>query len=384
MTVLILFFLLAIMVSFACSIWEAVLLSITPSYVSRANQEGRRTGKLLNEFKQDIDRPLAAILTLNTIAHTIGAIGVGAQASRLWGSGGIEFVGMTIDYEAIVAAVTTLGILVLSEIIPKTLGANYWERLAPLTVRSLKVLIFVLYPLVWMSQAITRFLKKDKSQPVFSRHEFLAMTEMGRSEGELDEREAEVIRNLLSLRQLRVHDVMTPRPVVVGGDREQTVAEFMEENPDLVFSRIPAFEGEIDTVTGLVFKDDLLAAMAAGEGQRTLAELEREALFVPETLSVASVLPQLLEKRQQLAVAVDEYGVTAGVITVEDVLETLLGLEIMDEMDSVADLQRLARERWKERHARLGSPAVAASATPSPAEGEAAQTSAKQDGPGTG
>lgn len=359
MTVLLLFFFLAIVVSFACSIWEAVLLSVTPSYVTRATSEGRRTGKLLQEFKNDIDRPLAAILTLNTIAHTVGAIGVGAQASRLFGSGGVEIAGMTIDYEAIVAAVTTLGILVLSEIIPKTLGANYWERLAPLTVRSLKVLIIVLYPLVWMSQVITRFLKKDKGAPVFSRIEFLAMTEMGRSEGQLDEREAEIIRNLLSLNQLRVHDVMTPRPVLVAGDREEAVAEFMNDNPELVFSRIPVFDGDIDTVTGVAFKDDLLAAMAAGEGERTLAELEREALFVPETLSVAGVLTQLLEKRQQLAVAVDEYGITAGVITVEDVLETLLGLEIMDEQDSVADLQRLARERWLERHGRIGSPAVA-------------------------
>ena len=356
MTLLLLFFFLAISVSFACSIWEAVLLSVTPSYVTRAHSEGRRTGQLLDEFKRDIDRPLAAILTLNTIAHTVGAIGVGAQASRLWGSGGFELAGMTIDYEAIVAAVTTLGILVLSEIIPKTLGANYWERLAPLTVRSLKVLIIVLYPLVWMSQVITRFLKKDKSQPVFSRIEFLAMTEMGRSEGQLDEREAEIIRNLLSLNQLRVHDVMTPRPVLVAGDREQTVAEFLDDNPDLVFSRIPVFEDDIDTVTGVAFKDDLLATMAAGEGGHTLAELEREALFVPETLSVAGVLTQLLEKRQQLAVAVDEYGITAGVITVEDVLETLLGLEIMDEQDSVADLQRLARERWLERHDRIGHP----------------------------
>ena len=358
MTVLLMFFFLAILVSFACSIWEAVLLSVTPSYVTRANSEGRRTGKLLEEFKRDIDRPLAAILTLNTIAHTVGAIGVGAQASRLWGSGGFEFAGMTIDYEAIVAAVTTLGILVLSEIIPKTLGANYWERLAPLTVRSLKVLIIVLYPLVWMSQVITRFLKKDKSQPVFSRIEFLAMTEMGRSEGQLDEREAEIIRNLLSLNQLRVHDVMTPRRVVVGGEREETVAEFMADNPELVFSRIPVYQGDIDTVTGIAFKDDLLAAMATGDGERTLAELEHEALFVPETLSVAGVLTQLLEKRQQLAVAVDEYGITAGVVTVEDVLETLLGLEIMDEQDSVADLQHLARERWLKLHERIGSPAL--------------------------
>jgi CBS domain containing-hemolysin-like protein len=356
MTLLIVFFLFAILVSFACSIWESVLLSVTPSYVNRANQEGSRTGKLLNEFKQDIDRPLAAILTLNTFAHTIGAIGVGAQASRLWGSGGFELAGVMIDYEAVVAAVTTLGILVLSEIIPKTLGANYWQQLAPFTVRAIKALIIALYPLVWMSQTITRFLKKDKEHPVFSRAEFLAMTEMGRTEGQLDEQEAEVIRNLLNLNQLRVHDVMTPRPVVLAGDREQTVAEFMEENPELVFSRIPVFDDEIDTVTGVVFKDDLLAAMAAGEGGRVLAELERQALFIPETLTLTKVLPQLLDSRQQLAVAVDEYGVTAGVITVEDVLETLLGLEIMDEQDSVADLQRLARERWKARHERANHP----------------------------
>lgn len=356
MTLLIVFFLFAILVSFACSIWEAVLLSVTPSYVNRANQHGSRTGKLLNEFKQDIDRPLAAILTLNTFAHTIGAIGVGAQASRLWGSGGFELAGVMIDYEAVVAAVTTLGILVLSEIIPKTLGANYWQQLAPFTVRAIKILIIVLYPLVWMSQVITQFLKKDKDHAVFSRAEFLAMTEMGRTEGQLDEREAEVIRNLLNLNQLRVHDVMTPRPVVVAGDREQTVAEFMEENPELVFSRIPVFDDAIDTVTGVVFKDDLLAAMAAGEGGRVLAEMERQALFIPETLTLTKVLPQLLDSRQQLAVAVDEYGVTAGVITVEDVLETLLGLEIMDEQDSVADLQRLARERWKARHERANHP----------------------------
>lgn len=353
MTLLLVFFTLAIAVSFACSLWESVLLSITPSYVTRVNSEGRRTGSLLEEFKKDIDRPLAAILTLNTIAHTVGAIGVGAQASRIWGGGGLELAGVVIDYEAIVAAVTTLAILVLSEIIPKTIGANYWERLAPFTVRSLKVLIVALWPLVWMSQAITRYLKKDKGQPVFSHAEFLAMTEMGRMEGQLDEREAAVIRNLLSLNRLRVHDVMTPRPVVIAGDRTETIAEFMADNPDLPFSRVPVYDEAIDTVTGVAFKDDLLAAMATGDGERTLAEVEREALFVPETLSVAGVLPQLLERRQQMAIAVDEYGVTAGVVTVEDVLETLLGLEIMDEKDSVADLQHLARERWAERRRRL-------------------------------
>ncbi len=353
MTLLAFFFCFAIAVSFACSLWESVLLSITPSYVTRVGSEGRRTGRLLDEFKRDIDRPLAAILTLNTIAHTVGAIGVGAQASRIWGSGGFEFAGLVLNYEAVVAAVTTLAILVLSEIIPKTIGANHWERLAPFTVRSLKILIVALWPLVQMSQALTRYLKKDKDQPVFSHAEFLAMTEMGRAEGQLDEREAAVINNLLGLNRLTVHDIMTPRPVVVAGNRTQTVSRFFEEHPDLPFSRIPVYEDDIDSVTGVAFKDDLLAAMAAGEGERPLAELERETLFVPETLSVARVLPQLLEKRSQLAVAVDEYGVTAGVVTVEDVLETLLGLEIMDEKDSVADLQRLARERWAARRRRM-------------------------------
>lgn len=354
MTLLILFFCLAIFTSFACSLWESVLLSITPSYVTRLTSEGTATGRLLEEFKQDIDRPLSAILTLNTIAHTIGAIGVGAQASRLWGNGGFELAGLTIDYEAIVAAVTTLAILVLSEIIPKTIGANYWKRLTPFTVKSLKVLILVLWPLVWMSQVITRNLKKDKNLPVFSRVEFLAMTEMGRAEGQLGEREAAVIQNLLGLNRLRVHDVMTPRPVVVAGEQSATVADFLAANPDLAFSRLPVYENVIDKVTGVVFKDDLLGALGTGDGHRTLAELERQALFVPETLSLARVLPQLLEQRQQLAVVVDEYGVTAGVITVEDILETLLGLEIMDEKDSVADLQHLARERWRARRKKLG------------------------------
>jgi CBS domain containing-hemolysin-like protein len=349
MTLLILFFSLAIIVSFACSLWESVLLSITPSYVTRAKSEGAATGRLLTEFKQDIDRPLSAILTLNTIAHTVGAIGVGAQASRIWGSGAFQIMGLRFDYEVIVAAVATLSILVLSEIIPKTIGANNWERLAPFTAASIKVLILVLLPLVWMSQVITRYLKKDKASPVFSRAEFLAMTEMGRAEGQLDEREAAVISNLFSLNRLRVYDAMTPRPVVVAGDQTDTVAAFLADNPNVSYSRLPVYEGFIDKVTGIVFKDDLLSAMGRGDGHRTLAELEREALFIPDTLSLAKALSQLLERRQQLAVVVDEYGVTAGVITVEDILETLLGLEIMDEKDSVADLQRLARERWEAR-----------------------------------
>ncbi len=353
MTLLLLFFVLAIGVSFACSTWESVLLSITPSYATRMVQEGRSTGRVLEEFKQDIDEPLAAILTLNTIAHTVGAIGVGAQASRLWGDSGLLLAGVSVDYEGIVAAITTLAILVLSEIIPKTLGANYWEQLAPFTVRSLKLLILLLWPLVWMSKAITRHLKKNKDRPVFTRADLLAMTELGRMEGQLDPREAAIIQNLLDLKLLRVTDIMTPRPVVVAGECQVPISAFLTAHPDLAFSRLPVYQETIDHVTGFVLKDDLLEAMADGRGEQPLSEVEQEATFLPEKLTVASVLPRLLDERRHLAIVVDEYGGTAGVITVEDILETLLGLEIMDETDVIPDMQRLARERWSERRRRL-------------------------------
>ncbi len=354
MTLLILFFLFALGTSFMCSLWESVLLSITPSYVSRVNAEGSPIGKLLDEFKRDIDRPLSAILTLNTIAHTIGAIGVGAQASRLFGAGGAEILGVQIDYEAMVAAVTTLAILIFSEIIPKTLGANQWERLTPFTVRSLRLLVLVLWPLVWMSQVITVTLKKDKDAPVFSRAEFQAMADVGHKEGELNEDEAAVIHNLLRMREIRVQDVMTPRPVVFAIEREQTVDAFVAAHPSCRFSRLPTYAEDLDAVHGVVLKDHLLAAAAGGEGGRLVREFESEAVIVSEDLALPVLMKRLAAVPQQLAVVVDEYGVTAGVITLEDALETLLGMEIIDEQDEVVDLRRLARERWQERRKRLG------------------------------
>jgi CBS domain containing-hemolysin-like protein len=351
MSLLLAFFLLALVTSFACSLWESVLLSITPTYAAEARSRGSATGRLLDQFTEDIDRPLAAILTLNTIAHTVGAIGVGAQANRLLGTGGVEILGVTVSFEALVAAVTTLAILVLSEIIPKTLGANYWRQLAPFTARSLKVLIVVLWPFVWLSETLTRYLRKEKDAPMFRHSEFLAMAEMGRQEGALDDAEARVIRNLLGFQRIRTREIMTPRTVLVAGERSQTVEAFLEELGEPVYSRLPVYERAIDTVTGIVLMDDLLAAMATGSGHRTLAELERDALFVPDSLSLPRLLRQMLKARQQLAVVVDEYGVTAGVVTMEDITETLLGLEIMDEKDAVADLQHLARERAAARRA---------------------------------
>lgn len=351
MLLLISFLLLALLVSFACSMWESVLLSVTPSYVTRSISEGSATGRLLSEFKHDIDRPLSAILTLNTVAHTVGAIGVGAQANALFGTVGFSVFGYLISLEAIVAVGTTLAILIFSEIIPKTLGASYWERFVPITVRCLKFLILALYPLVRLSELITRFLKKGERGPAFTRADFLAMAELGRSEGRLDASEAAVINNLLSFRGTRAREVMTPRTVVIGAAAEDTVDQFLERHPNLPVSRMPVYEGHIDQVTGLVMKNDILTAAARGEGDRRIGTLARECLFVLESMRLPQLLRQLTAQRLQLAVVVDEYGATSGVVTFEDIIEALLGLEIMDEADSVADMQELARTRWEQLQA---------------------------------
>ncbi|HKK79967.1 MAG TPA: CNNM domain-containing protein, partial [Phaeodactylibacter sp.] len=238
MGLLIFFFLLSILFSFLCSVWEAVLLSITPSFVEVTYKEGTTTGKLLKDFKKDIDRPLSAILTLNTIAHTVGAIGVGAQAGKQFGDQDLVIGGMALPFsvEAFVGAVMTLAILILSEIIPKTIGANNWKQLSGFTVRSLNIIIYALYPLVWFSQFITKILKKDKEKSVLSRADFSAMAEIGEKEGIFRSNESKIINNLLRLNTIRAKDIMTPRTVVKVANQDVTIQEFHERNQRLQFS----------------------------------------------------------------------------------------------------------------------------------------------------
>ena len=245
MELLIFFFVLSIVFSFLCSVWEAVLLSITPSYVRGRVQEGSLIGRRLEKYKEDIDRPLSAILTLNTIAHTVGAIGVGAQAGHVFGETPLNVFGLfEISAESIIATLMTLAILILSEIIPKTIGANNWKALAPFTVRSLGVLLLILKPFVWISQFITRRLKTDKSKSVLSRADFAVMAQAGADFGTLTEKETTIIHNLLELEKLTVRDVMTPRTVMVMGKEETTVKEFYEKTDPLRYSRIPIFKGK--------------------------------------------------------------------------------------------------------------------------------------------
>ncbi|MBV6653283.1 MAG: HlyC/CorC family transporter [Mameliella sp.] len=350
------FFLTSIIFSFLCSIWEAVLLSITPSFVEVSYKKGTKTGQLLKDFKEDIDRPLSAILTLNTIAHTVGAIGVGAQAGEVFGDQEIIIGGMTLpfSFEALVGAVMTLAILILSEIIPKTLGANNWKRLSGFTVNSLNIIMIALYPLVWLSQLITKSMKKDKEKSVLSRADFTAMAEIGEKEGIFKGNESRVIHNLLRLNTIRTKDVMTPRTVVKAANQDRSIKAFYDQNGNLQFSRIPVFAESKDHINGFVLKDEILSNIIKDNGSAPLSQIMREILIINEQIPLPDLFNQLMEKREHIALVVDEFGGMAGIVTMEDVIETLLGIEIVDEQDNIEDMQMLARRNWEKRAKVLG------------------------------
>jgi CBS domain containing-hemolysin-like protein len=346
---LIAFFLLAIVVSFLCSLLEAVLLSITPSFTQLKLTEGRRIGKQLDSFKNNIDEPLTAILTLNTVAHTAGAIGVGEQSARIWADTNPMITGV------VVPVIMILGILILSEIIPKTLGANHWQKLVPFTVTTLRVIIFLLYPLVWVAQIITSTLKKDKSQSVFSRSEFLALAEIGVTEGVVEQQDSEIIANLLRLKTVRTEDIMTPRTVVRSASESECIKDFYKTTGELPFSRIPLYEDEEkEHISGYFLKAVLLESLVAGKGDEPLGTIKRDITVVHESLPISDLFNRFLEKREHIALVVDEYGGLAGIVTMEDVMETLLGMEITDESDNTVDMQALARKNWEARARRIG------------------------------
>ena len=332
MALLILYVSLALGISFMCSIMEAVLLSVTPAFVE-SQDDALSTTARLRAFNDDIDRPLAAILSLNTIAHTAGAVGAGAQAAVVFGN---AYVGVT-------SAVLTLLILVVSEIIPKTLGAVYWRPLAPVVARLLPPIIWALWPLVLVSQGITKLIAKDGGDTDVRPEEIGAMADLGEQQGILQDRESFVLKNMLRLRDLRTKDVMTPRTVVFSLDEGKTVGEVMDEFEELEFSRIPVYAEKQDDVTGYILKDEILLRAARDEHAVRLSELKRDFHRVADDEPLLQTLETLTKAPGSIAYSVDEYGGLTGVVTLEDVVETLLGLEIVDESDSVADLQKLAR-----------------------------------------
>ncbi|KAA3618460.1 MAG: HlyC/CorC family transporter [Calditrichaeota bacterium] len=344
MTLLFIYLSIAVFVSFLCSILEAVLLSITPAFINIKIQEKKKSGHDLKKLKDNIDRPLSAILTLNTFAHTAGAAGVGAQAQLVWGN----------EYLTVVSFALTLIILFVSEIIPKTIGAVYWKKLAAPAAATLKYLVIILMPAVWISQFLTSILKTENQKSVLSRADFHAMTEIGLQDGVFRESESTIIKNLLNFNSITVEDIMTPRTVVIAEDEEMTLLEFTKKHPEFRFSRIPVYKKKIDSITGFVLKDEVLQNLLQKSENKHLKDIRRKIEAVPEIVSIPELFKLLIEKNTHIAMVVDEYGGMAGIVTMEDIIETLLGLEITDELDKVEDLQELARSNWEKRAKKLG------------------------------
>lgn len=342
---LIFFVLLAIGVSFICSLAEASLLTMTPSYIADVQDSNPRKADMLRRLKVDnIDQSLAAILTLNTMAHTLGSIGAGAQATIVFGSA----------WFGLFSAFMTFAILVFSEIIPKTLGTMYWRQISGFVTYFVRGIIIVLYPIIWLSERLTKFLVRGKEADVFSRREFAALASIGEAAGQIDPLESRIIRNLLAFGAIKVEDIMTPRSVILAFDQTKTVAEVLVDRPKLTFSRLPIYDGDLDNITGFVLKTDMLLAKVNHAMHKPLTQFHRDITFVFSKMKLFDLLELMLKNRIHIAITVGEYGEVKGLVTLEDVFETLLGLEIVDEIDRVEDMQALARQMMDRRVERLG------------------------------
>ena len=337
MNALVFYFLLALSVSFLCSLLESVILSISHTHIAVLIKEQRNSGSILETMKENINRPLAAILTVNTVANVVGAAGVGAETLLIYGS----------QWVAIVTAILTFSILIFSEIIPKTLGAIYWKRLSGFAAYTIRGLILITFPLVYLSESFYRLVGRNEKEQKVSREEMIAMAEMGEDEGTIEEKEGDIIENLLNLREMKAEEIMTPRNVIFALQKDQTVRDVVDKYSPIAFSRIPIFDKDLDMVVGFVHRYDLVNKQAEDKFDITMNELLDPIHTIKEDKSVADILDKFVRIRQQIFHVVDEFGTTTGIITLEDAIETLLGVEIVDEHDSVVDMRKLASEKWK-------------------------------------
>ena len=325
-------------VSFVCSLLESVILSVTPAYIAVAKKEGDKSAKILDGLKRQINRPLAAILTINTFANMAGAAGVGAQALKLYGS---EFV-------AVLSAVLTFTVLIFSEIIPKTLGVNYWKSLAPFCSYLILWMTYMTFPFVIFAEKISKLLAGDK-QRLFTRAEMIEAAEIGVKEGTIRKKESSIIRNLLMLDNISVSEIMTPRSVIFALEQTISVGAVFEKHVPIRYSRIPIFDKELDNVTGMVHRYKILEAISNDKHEETLNNFMSAVSAVDEGMTISSALDRFIKKGEHLFIVRDNFGNISGIVTLEDTIETLLGVEIVDEFDSVADLREHALELWKKR-----------------------------------
>lgn len=340
MTALLVYFFIALVVSFLCSLLESVLLSVSHAHIAVLVKEGSKRGKLMFSLKENINRPLSAILTFNTIANTVGAAGVGAQTYSVFGS----------SWVAISSIILTLSILFFSEIIPKTLGANYTKSLVGFTAYMIRILIFLVFPMVFIGEKISKILSRDnQDNSKASRAELIAMAELSEDEGAIDSQEGDIIENLMKLDNILAEEVMTPRSVIFSLSDEDTVGQVVNKYSPLVFSRIPIFKNSLDQVIGFVHRYDLVNKQAEDKFDVTMNSLMEPVHTVKDSDSVSTILDQFVKRRQQIFIVEDEFGTTTGLISLEDAIETLLGVEIVDEHDSVVDMRKLASAKLEKR-----------------------------------
>lgn len=337
MTLLFVYLFVALFVSFLCSIMESVLLSTPISFLKAKEENSKIAATQMIQFKSNIDRPLSAILSFNTIAHTVGAAGVGAQATKLFGEA----------YFGIVSAVLTILILVFTEIIPKTIGALYWRELALASGYIIRYMIIITFPLVIVSAYITKIISSKPRIHTMSKEELSALANIGVKEGLFGEKENKIIQNLIWLNKVKISEIMTPRVVVSIADENMSLDDFMKNKDYLNFSRIPVFSENEDTISGYVFRQTVFEKLAEDHTGLALKDIKRKILVIPGTRPLLGAWETLISEKEHIAVVVDEYGGMDGIVTMEDMIETLLGFEIIDEKDTITDMQQYARERWR-------------------------------------
>ena len=326
-------------ISFLCSLLESFILSVTHAHISLVSKDRPALGKKLSHFKENINQPLSAILSLNTIANTVGAASVGAITLVEFGS----------NWVAIMSGILTLCILIFSEIIPKTVGALYWKKILVPATFAVQVLIIMTYPLVVFLEFLSKWLAKAENEDKVSREEVIAMAELGEDEGTIEESESTVIENVLMLDDISVEEVLTPRSVIFAVNKTNSVREVLDKYNDIEFSRIPVYEDGLDNIIGIVRRHVLLKSKAEDQFDVTMGELAKPIHAVEENDSVGDVLDEFVKRREHLFMVKDQFGQVAGLITLEDAIETLLGVEIVDETDSVVDMRKLALDNWRKK-----------------------------------
>ena len=340
MDLLLLFFVLSVGVSFICSILESVLLSVNMSYVAVLEKERPTIGQLLRLHKENINKSIASILILNTIANTLGAAAVGAQAAMIFGNDAVVYV----------SVILTFAILFLSEIIPKTIGAIYWKNLAPISAYVIRLFIWITYPIILSTLFVTNRISNGKEDSnSLTKDELLESMLLSEDDGVIDEKESDFIENILKLGEIKIGDVLTPRSVVFALDEKRTLKDIIDTEDEIFnFSRVPVYNDTIEDVSGIVLTKKLFQ-QAIKDDSVTLASIKKEMFSINENIPVSKALDLFISKKDHMFLVMDNYDQTEGIVTLEDCVETILGVEIMDESDSTEDMRELAKIKMKQK-----------------------------------